>query len=96
MSYKVIVKLTGSNITEKVFNKEDAKHIACRNIFQNYKANSWIKSYTSSIVDSSTKEETFIMDSAGRWDSYVSEMDLASGNESISVFNSTIISKTEV
>ena len=96
MSYKVVTRLTGADVNEKVFNLVDSDHLQCRNLFEEYRVNSWIESYTTANIDSSTKEETFLMDSAGRWDSYLSDINSKAKNKSISVFTTTIVSKEEV
>jgi hypothetical protein len=96
MSYKIITRLTGSNVNQNVFNLLDSDHLQCRNLFEEYRANSWIESYTTEIIDSSTKQEIFLMDSSQRWDSYLSDINSRSKNKSISVFETTIVSKEEV
>lgn len=96
MTHRVTIRLDGDNSATETFEENVPIQNSCINIFTNYKNNNWIESYTTSIIDSSSKNEIIDFDSADRWLAYRAELQAITGDSDITEFTSTIISAVDV
>ena len=97
MTYRVNIRMTGTNSNLPVFDEAQAAAAACKVIFDNYVNQEWITNYSDNIISGTVKEETIDFISQQKWTDFKAEMSVASNNMNVSQFETKeIISESEV
>lgn len=94
MTHKVTLELTNDDL-EKSFFKDEPAGYKAKNIFEKYSINNWISNVDENVMEDK-KIQTIYLDSSGRWESYVAELNSVIPNTDDHNFSVNIVSREDI